>query len=118
MKKFLKYIVIIVVCFFVLIIVVENYNQSQSKESRKYEIGDNCEYGFNEYKKECCDEDDYSCEYCEFDEYDCIDFEDQESAQYKYSECREYSNFEVSDIHDLDEDGDGIACESLIPVEN
>lgn len=113
--KVLKYIVIAIVGFFVTIFIVDLTTQSYNPPELRE--GDGCEYGYNEYKKICCDdEDDYSCVSCGYDEYDCADFEDQDSAQYKYDECREYSNFEEPDIHELDEDGDGVACESLIPV--
>ena len=47
---------------------------------------------------------------CESDVYNCADFEDQEEAQAVFNLCVEQ---EVGDIHGLDNDGDGVVCESL-----
>lgn len=76
-----------------------------------------CEYGFSDKMGSCCDEDDYSCEACDYDHYSCTDFKDQESAQSIYVMCSDF-HIDKTDIHELDEDGDGIACESLLPVED
>jgi len=46
---------------------------------------------------------------CLRDIYDCGDFETQQEAQSVFEECGGADN----DIHGLDNDGDGIACESL-----
>ncbi len=45
-------------------------------------------------------------EVCESDIYNCGNFSSQEEAQIIFDECE-------SDIHQLDHDGDGVACESL-----
>jgi len=44
---------------------------------------------------------------CEANWYDCDDFDTQEDAQYLWEYCGE------DDIHNLDGDDDGIACETL-----
>lgn len=69
-----------------------------------------CDYGYSEKYTGCCDEGDYSCEACQENLYDCKDFSSQTRAQNIYNECW---NFSDQDIHDLDADGNGIACESL-----
>lgn len=53
-------------------------------------------------------DDDYSTErsYAEYGDYDCSDFSSQWEAQ-------EFFESEAGDYHDLDRDGDGVACESL-----
>lgn len=47
---------------------------------------------------------------CKEDTANCEDFPSQEAAQSVYDTCIQ---FDVGDIHQLDNDGDGIACESL-----
>lgn len=44
---------------------------------------------------------------CESNTYNCDDFLTQEEAQEVYEECGD------NDIHQLDRDGNGLACESL-----
>ena len=46
---------------------------------------------------------------CESNIYNCNDFETQGEAQTVYEECGGLEN----DIHQLDKDGNGLACESL-----
>lgn len=46
---------------------------------------------------------------CESNIYNCGDFSTQEEAQTVYEECGGVGN----DIHQLDKDGNGLACESL-----
>ena len=46
---------------------------------------------------------------CDEDTYNCGDFDTQEQAQEIFDLCGGSSN----DIHGLDNDGDGIVCESL-----
>jgi len=46
---------------------------------------------------------------CESNTYNCDDFETQSEAQTIYKECGGVNN----DIHQLDKDGNGLACESL-----
>ncbi len=45
---------------------------------------------------------------CEVDFYDCGDFNVKEDAQSIYDYC---FNLTKSDIHNLDNDGDGVVCE-------
>ncbi len=47
---------------------------------------------------------------CDTDYYNCEDFETQEKAQVIYDYCQEQG---AGDIHGLDNDNDGIVCESL-----
>jgi hypothetical protein len=47
---------------------------------------------------------------CLYNKYDCSDFSTQDEAQECYDFCREAG---VGDIHRLDDDEDGIACELL-----
>ena len=46
---------------------------------------------------------------CESNTYNCNDFATQSEAQIVYEECGGVNN----DIHQLDRDGNGLACESL-----
>ena len=47
---------------------------------------------------------------CSSDIYDCTDFANQEIAQITYSRCMNEVGY---DVHNLDKDDDGKACESL-----
>jgi sugar phosphate permease len=47
---------------------------------------------------------------CSSDIYDCSDFANQEIAQITYSRCMNEVGY---DVHNLDKDDDGKACESL-----
>jgi hypothetical protein len=47
---------------------------------------------------------------CSEDYYDCPDFENQAAAQECYEYCMEQEGV-VFDIHGLDTDGDGVACD-------
>jgi len=46
---------------------------------------------------------------CESNTYNCDDFQTQSEAQIVFEECGGIDN----DIHQLDKDGNGLACESL-----
>jgi len=46
---------------------------------------------------------------CNVDTYNCDDFSTQGAAQALFDECGGANN----DIHGLDSDGNGVACESL-----
>lgn len=46
---------------------------------------------------------------CSVDSYNCGDFETQEQAQEVFDYCNEL----YGDVHNMDNDGDGIVCESL-----
>jgi len=46
---------------------------------------------------------------CETNTYNCDDFQTQTEAQIVFEECGGISN----DIHSLDRDGNGLACEGL-----
>jgi|SRR3989344_4600950 len=74
--------------------------------------GYKCDYGYSEKRGGCCDEDDYSCELCTANRYDCSDFRNLEDAQDIYEMCRDFQDG-IPDVHQLDRDGDGIACESM-----
>lgn len=50
---------------------------------------------------------------CDRDTYNCADFETQSEAQAALDYCVERG---FGDIHKLDQDGDGVACESLPPA--
>lgn len=80
-----------------------------------HEAGYECDYGYSEKYTGCCDEDNYACEVCNGNNFDCSEFSDQEEAQGVYDLCTDFNIGDV-DIHNLDEDSDGVACESLIPV--
>ena len=47
---------------------------------------------------------------CEFDGYSCSSFATQQQAQAVYEHCLAQG---AGDIHDLDRDSDGVACEDL-----
>jgi len=47
---------------------------------------------------------------CDVDSYNCDDFENRESAEEVFNYC---NSKDVGDIHGLDNDGDGVVCESL-----
>jgi len=46
---------------------------------------------------------------CSSDSYNCGDFSSQEEAQEVYDSC--YADY--GDVHNLDNDGDGVVCEGL-----
>jgi len=48
--------------------------------------------------------------FCLDDSFNCGDFNTQEDAQFAFENCLE----RYGDIHGLDVDGNGLACESLI----
>jgi hypothetical protein len=116
-----KYIIkIIILCFIGLFFVWYTtfdyfYSTSYYDGSENLSSGEWCDYGYNPKKKECCDEDDYTCEICSGFNYDyvCDLFSTQENAQDIYDMCSEYDPYKV-DIFDLDGDKDGIACENLL----
>lgn len=56
---------------------------------------------------------DFYLNFCETDFYDCNDFCTQGDAQKVFDECALYG-----DVHHLDSNNDGIACESLQPTVN
>lgn len=49
---------------------------------------------------------------CSQNTYNCADFSTQEEAQAVYDSCKS-ENPDKADIHGLDGDGNGLACESL-----
>lgn len=53
------------------------------------------------------------CSTCAFDAYNCSDFDTQEDAQECFDYCMELVG---SDVHRLDADNNGVACESLPDV--
>ena len=98
--------------------------------------GDYCDYGYKKATDTCCHDDDYSCEKCDLygiycdaenviqgfedishitdlspdGDYDCSDFSSWEESQKVF--IREGGP--KIDHYNLDEDQDGVACESLI----
>lgn len=52
---------------------------------------------------------------CDHDEYNCSDFSTQPEAQAVFEYCRDVAH--MGDIHGLDTDHDGTACESLPPFQ-
>lgn len=61
-------------------------------------------------------DDDFYLNSCEKNYYDCSDFCTQEDAQKIYDECYNFGGTGkeyVRDINNLDNDNDGVACESL-----
>lgn len=50
------------------------------------------------------------CSICSYDAYNCSDFKRQRDAQACYDYCMTMVGY---DVHRLDSDGDGVACESL-----
>lgn len=74
--------------------------------------GEWCDFGYNIKNQQCCQDDDYSCEICTWKNYDCADFKTQPEAQMYYNECKECF-INIDDVHNLDGDEDGIACEAL-----
>lgn len=50
---------------------------------------------------------------CDHEFYNCSDFATQPEAQAAYEYCRDVAH--AGDVHGLDTDHDGIACESLPP---
>lgn len=51
-----------------------------------------------------------NCSTCAYDAYNCSDFKKQKDAQACFDYCMEMVGY---DVHRLDADGDGEACESL-----
>lgn len=52
---------------------------------------------------------------CDHDEYNCSDFSTQPEAQAVFEYCRDVAH--AGDIHRLDANNDGVACESLPPFQ-
>lgn len=52
---------------------------------------------------------------CDHDEYNCPDFSTQPEAQAVFVYCRDVAH--MGDIHRLDANNDGVACESLPPFQ-
>src|SRR6185503_10441433 len=50
--------------------------------------------------------------YCSSDIYNCNNFDDQQEAQTCFNDCQAVGR---GDIHGLDSDGNGLACEELPP---
>lgn len=48
---------------------------------------------------------------CSSDSYDCSNFSSQEDAQRVYDYCLDLNS--NKDVHNLDNDGDGVVCEGL-----
>ena len=51
-----------------------------------------------------------NCQTCDYNAYNCSDFDYQFQAQACFLYCLQQVGY---DVHDLDRDGDGIACENL-----
>ena len=102
MKKFLKISIVIIICLVILIIfwsyISYLKNKNLYKGNKNLITNEWCDYGFDYKNKECCDEDDYSCEICTWKDYDCSDFDTQEQAQNIYETCKDFYISEV-DIH-------------------
>lgn len=47
---------------------------------------------------------------CSKNAYNCSDFDTQDQAQAVYDYCMKTAGY---DVHDLDRDGDGVACQNL-----
>jgi len=90
--------VLAIYLFFIILIIWGVVNQFSSKSSNSYNSG---------YERD----DDYSTErsYQEYGDYDCSDF----YSQYEAQEFFESEGGPYEDYHNLDKDGDGVACESL-----
>lgn len=100
------------------------YDLTHYPGSKNFNTGQWCDYGYNPKEKECCDESDYTCEVCSgyAQDYSCDSFSDfnanlydsqHEAAQELYEMCSNY-NPDKKDVFNLDRDGDGVACESLL----
>lgn len=50
---------------------------------------------------------------CDHDAYNCADFDTQAAAQVVFDYCRDLG---FGDVHGLDANTDGIACNSLLPL--
>jgi hypothetical protein len=142
LKKIFK-ISLIIVC--VLIVIFITLVFIESKQSNTYSggyapNGSYCDYGYHVGIKDCCDEDDYSCELCDkYDiycgdtsiiqgiddmdhypskidggDYNCSSFISWEDAQKVFIRDNGIKN----DPYNLDRDKDGIACESKKRLSN
>ena len=54
-----------------------------------------------------CGKEDYPKPICSYNAYNCDDLPTKAEAQYVFEECGGLAN----DVHHLDGDGDGLACE-------
>jgi len=74
-------------------------------------FGSGCGGGASSYDKGYYRDDDWSTErsYEEYEDYDCSDFSTQDEAQDFFEE----QGGPEEDYHNLDRDGDGVACETL-----
>lgn len=50
---------------------------------------------------------------CDHDAYNCADFDTQAAAQMVFDYCRDLG---FGDVHKLDANNDGIACNALLPL--
>lgn len=139
--KVLKYVGLILLIFIGLIIFLIFIENNNNKKNYYNSIinpmsGELCSYGYNTGSKECCDEDDYSCELCDKYGIYCGDtsivqgIEDVDQYPEKISRgdynCSDFNTWEESqkvfirdngiknDPYNLDNDRDGVACESLM----
>jgi len=90
MKKWLKTIIVIAIIFIIVFIVLLLVRLKFKSATDKINIHDGSD--------------------CSSDIYDCTDFPDQEIAQITYNRCMNEVGY---DVHNLDKDNDGKACESL-----
>jgi 4-amino-4-deoxy-L-arabinose transferase-like glycosyltransferase len=115
-------IFLIVLAWFFLLVLFPP-QQTYYGGSKNLITGEWCDFGFNPGTKDCCDEDDYTCEVCSGynKNYSCGDFLEynknlyntaQEASQDIYEMCSSY-NPKDKDVFNLDLDEDGVACESL-----
>jgi Skp family chaperone for outer membrane proteins len=107
MKRSVSYIVVIaaIICLGVIGYINHNMKIAELNQQVKEIQGDlREEFQSRETtsQKETCD--------CSYNVYNCGDFSTQAEAQECFEYCRSLGK---GDIHKLDRDNDGIACESL-----
>jgi len=109
--------IIVAICLLIIFLLIFFYisyrNENEVYHGNTNPItGEWCDYGYNIKNRQCCHDDDYICEMCTNKDYDCSDFETQSEAQMYYDECNQFF-IDIEDVHNLDGDRDGMACEIL-----
>lgn len=130
------FVILLLLWLIFLIIKPKNLSTEPTYNGGYAPNGEFCEYGYNKADKQCCQDDDYSCEQCDLygiycnnkdhlqgdfydinyfskrvpdGDYDCADFKTWEEAQKVFIRDGGPGN----DPYNLDFDRDGKACESL-----
>ena len=111
MDKKVKIILVVGVLLLLVVVSVVAYKMitgRQKASDNNYLVNENSPTGWQCISNMLCIGD--ACYVCNEDIYNCANFNSQEDAQRLFDCCE---SFGFGDIHRLDADGNGVACESL-----